>query len=39
MYLTGVDDPVGDRSAGFLPYIALVAGVVVVAVGHVMARF
>jgi amino acid transporter len=39
MYLTVVDDPVRGRSAGFLPYIALAGGVIVVAVGHLVARF
>lgn len=39
MYLTGLDDQVRGRSAGFLPYIALAGGAIVVAVGHVVARF
>jgi hypothetical protein len=39
MYLTVADDPLPGRSAGFLPYMALAGGVIVVAVGHVVARF
>jgi amino acid transporter len=39
MYLAAPDDCERGRSAGLLPYIALAAGVIVIAVGHFAARF